>query len=1851
MKEKNIDLTKFDQLGKNIKEVLSASRVDENQKFEIKEARIDNIISKKLQEKGFYKLSKKYAESAKKVSKKYKVDLNDSSEVRAKELLLKTNNSKSESKLPWMISFATIGLSVVLLISYAVFFTDMFNAPKSLGLLSELANTQPTPLITLKPDNITKNGYASQQNQFNMVLKEPIISDINTSLKVEPNISYDIVSAQNNDETVYTIIPKQELEKGQEYKVILQEGTKFEDGSQLLKDLTWVIAVEPNFNIISTLPADEAILVPNDTSIELEFNHQDFSVENLMDYFSITPSVNGHFEKYGSRAVFLLDTKLTADTIYSVVVDDQFTNNSGEKLEHSMSFSFKTIESYSDDESEIYDVSFEDASAQYINYVTTSEDIAQFVGIQGKGQYQIQFDLYKLNNQDGKEYILQNRGFLGDVPQNAQLVESRTEQFQSPNESYSYYDDTYTYRYDLNENGVYFLKATHLTNGISRIQGIIRSQLSLVVLDNADKLEGWALDLANEQGVTGVKVQGYTIDKVDSESATTGEGGYFSIENTDLYFAEHNGSMAFMNASFVQRMTYMFGTDLHTSFIIENRSPYTASIFTDKPIYYPGDTINYKAMVRESFGDDVIIPEGVKATVTIYSMSTYASGMDTIFYQQEMPINQWGEIIGSYALPTSAQTDMLMIYIVIDGSWITYKQIYTGEYIKPTYQLKVTADKEKVFAGESVSLLIEGIDYSNRPMSNMDVKLSIAAQDIKEGYDSSRQYYRSFENKKFETTVKLDQNGRAVYTYTPQIPGGEVNYKSYTAFLNLPEHNDAITESDVFIVSAGKTGMRSNNQLKADNQGLSVGDSVNVTIESVSHWNDTLLPNQEFTASVKRSWYERVYIGNHYDSYRKKVVDDYVSEYHEEIYLPETNYITNGEGYYTIPFENLPEGSYEITIKWNGHYIVRNLYVADYRDYNGDTSYLMKVTASQKEANPGEQLVATVTTKGSYNMILSVSGRDLDSWTQFRTDSGESNTNIDFVMPDKSFPRATVCAIGIFPPDSVSRNRQGNLVEGTKSLGWDCVSVDNTSQEGLMQIDTSTDKEKYSPGEKVTLNVDAKRLDKQTQKSSLLIALVDQSLLDLTYTKDYEGEYLRDSIYDAIVGNSYISTNELFATYTSAGGGMGGAGGAGAGRLREDFKDVAAWLTTVETDNNGHAKVDITLPDNLTTWNILVVSSDKDGGFGIQNSSIYTTLPASVDYDIPDMLRTKDRFALEGRVTNLEDAFEGKVIFKCEGCVEDEANAQFNIEKSDVEEVRTTFAVAPGSNTVVIETSIYKCSEGNCDQFIDGVRKSIPVLNSGFVTNDNMSTTFNSQQESIEHTVTLKNDFRQDVTSGNITISKAFPLIFSSCVYLSSNMSTDSLSAEILKNVFMAKNYDTLQPANVYKEDLDNIISKGVSNLMSNQNSDGGFGYYMYDSSSIEATLAAIRALSVASEYLPNSSFTSESRRNAITYLNQIMVSDDYSIEHKIYSNNAIAYLDPILAQSYVSILQSEFEKKEEYITDPSLTVSLMDTNNRLGSTGSVNELSVYLENTAKVEGNQMYWEAPDSLLISMRDPRVMTAYAYNAISPLELWETKSKTKNWLLDKSNNYLSCDYRSMMTEYALANSDFTNIFDRSYEASFDIMLNGEYLSTVKVKGEDYWGYQNVFIDGSKFKSGENQITINRKGEGDVYIISDVMKEAEDNNVQITGDEAVLMTKTMYDDSTGAVLQAGQPIPENTIVRVEISVESTKDLSRVVLHDAIPGGFRSVYDIISLGAGAKQYYTNTENTENVIYNNYGYDGKDYFSFYQYSIKPGYKYIFSYLAVADLEGRYDGGKSTLYQDNQTNLLKTLTNGTIIIE
>src|SRR5207248_2413738 len=62
--------------------------------------------------------------------------------------------------------------------------------------------------------------------------------------------------------------------------------------------------------------------------------------------------------------------------------------------------------------------------------------------------------------------------------------------------------------------------------------------------------------------------------------------------------------------------------------------------------------------------------------------------------------------------------------------------------------------------------------------------------------------------------------------------------------------------------------------------------------------------------------------------------------------------------------------------------------------------------------------------------------------------------------------------------------------------------------------------------------------------------------------------------------------------------GSKGGGGDGEDRTRGNFKDTAYWNPTIRTDSNGKASLTFTLPDNLTTWQLLALGLTKDNRFG-----------------------------------------------------------------------------------------------------------------------------------------------------------------------------------------------------------------------------------------------------------------------------------------------------------------------------------------------------------------------------------------------------------------------------------------------------------------------------------------------------------------------------------------------------------------------------------------------------------------------------------------------------------------------------
>src|SRR5262249_48663425 len=101
---------------------------------------------------------------------------------------------------------------------------------------------------------------------------------------------------------------------------------------------------------------------------------------------------------------------------------------------------------------------------------------------------------------------------------------------------------------------------------------------------------------------------------------------------------------------------------------------------------------------------------------------------------------------------------------------------------------------------------------------------------------------------------------------------------------------------------------------------------------------------------------------------------------------------------------------------------------------------------------------------------------------------------------------------------------------------------------------------------------------------------------------------------------------------TPKGDGEGGGGGddSGPGAMRRDFRPLAFWLGSVETDAGGHATKDVTLPESLTTYRIMAVAGDLASRFGSADAEIRVSKPVTLLAAFPRFLSLGDRATFGG---------------------------------------------------------------------------------------------------------------------------------------------------------------------------------------------------------------------------------------------------------------------------------------------------------------------------------------------------------------------------------------------------------------------------------------------------------------------------------------------------------------------------------------------------------------------------------------------------------------------------------------------
>ena len=162
-------------------------------------------------------------------------------------------------------------------------------------------------------------------------------------------------------------------------------------------------------------------------------------------------------------------------------------------------------------------------------------------------------------------------------------------------------------------------------------------------------------------------------------------------------------------------------------------------------------------------------------------------------------------------------------------------------------------------------------------------------------------------------------------------------------------------------------------------------------------------------------------------------------------------------------------------------------------------------------------------------------------------------------------------------------------------------------------------------------------------------------------------------------------------------------------QVRADFRETVFWQPDILTDENGLAKVEVTLPDSLTTWRATARAVSQKSRFGTAADTRRTRLPLIAGLQAPRFFITGDRLLITGVFHNntsvpmpLEALLETdgglEILESPSGAVSIPANSQ----------TRLDWLVTP-----ILPGEVRVKLTGKSRNFADAMEKTYPVYEHG----------------------------------------------------------------------------------------------------------------------------------------------------------------------------------------------------------------------------------------------------------------------------------------------------------------------------------------------------------------------------------------------------------------------------------------------------------------------------------------------------------------------------------------------------------
>jgi hypothetical protein len=274
-------------------------------------------------------------------------------------------------------------------------------------------------------------------------------------------------------------------------------------------------------------------------------------------------------------------------------------------------------------------------------------------------------------------------------------------------------------------------------------QLLVRSDMNVTLKATPDEALAWVTDLKTGQPVNGATVR-FADNGGNDVQAVTGADGVARVKLTaprhtwdPLLALTSTESGGFGVAS----TTWQDGIN-PWDFGVQGGSdpdPYIGYVYTDRPIYRPGQTVYWKAIFRRDNDAQYALPAaGQPITVTI------SDDQGNQILQQKLELNPIGAVDGKLVLGPDAALGYYFISLQMDKEHSYGAGFQVAEYRKPEYELSAATDKPEYVQGEQIDVTVQANYFFGGPVQNGKVRWVLTSADAPFSYTGERYY--SFED-------------------------------------------------------------------------------------------------------------------------------------------------------------------------------------------------------------------------------------------------------------------------------------------------------------------------------------------------------------------------------------------------------------------------------------------------------------------------------------------------------------------------------------------------------------------------------------------------------------------------------------------------------------------------------------------------------------------------------------------------------------------------------------------------------------------------------------------------------------------------------------------------------------------------------------------------------------------------------------------------------------------------------------------------------------------------------------------------------------------------------------------------